>query len=363
MPGTCGIFLRMSDSSLIGKRKLDHIEICAEEKLERITYSARTTLLECIELLPLYFPTRSIDKIETKIQFLSTTINAPIMVSAMTGGIDIARKMNRILASACQQLGIPLAFGSGRIMIEDPSTAPSFKVRDLAPGIPIIANVGIAQAEVLPVEKLKWLVEEMEADALAIHINFAMEAFQPEGNRQPATVVETILRIKSEVNFPIIIKEVGAGFSPQQLELLKQCGADWIDVAGAGGTNWIKIETLRSDPRTGMTVGPFNEWGFPTAASVMWAVKAGHEKIIASGGITNGLEAAKAMAIGARICGIALPILRKLLAEGEDAMLDYLKATIDQLKIAAYLCGISSVKQFSNVPFVLSGKLKDWISP
>jgi isopentenyl-diphosphate delta-isomerase len=352
----------MSEKDLIGKRKLDHIEICAEEKLERITYNRRTTLLECIELLPLCFPTHSIDRIETKIQFLSATINAPIMVSAMTGGIEQAGRMNRVLASACQQLGIPLAFGSGRIMIEDPSTARSFKVREIAPSIPLIANIGIAQAEVLPVDKLKWLVEEMEADALAIHVNFAMEAFQPEGNRQPAAVVETILRIKSEVNFPVIVKEVGTGFSPQQLELLKQCGADWIDVAGAGGTNWIRIEALRGDARTGMTAAPFSEWGFPTAAGVMWAVKAGHEKIIASGGITSGLEAAKAMAIGARLCGIALPVLRKLFGEGEEAVLDYLETMIDQLKTAAYLCGIGNVKQLGSVPFIIRGELKDWMS-
>jgi len=351
----------MKSDGLIGKRKFDHIKICSEHPLELITYTQRKTLLECIELLPSDFPQKSPEEIETKTQFLSTTINAPIMVSAITGGTDEGEKFNRTIASICQSIGIPFAFGSGRIMIDDPSTAKSFYVRDLAPDIPLIANIGIAQAEEVPTSKLKWLVEELEADSLAIHVNFAMETFQPEGNRKPASVFDTIARIKEEVNFPIIVKEVGTGFTPGQLEILRQTGADWVDVAGSGGTNWLKIEVLRANEENKKTAEPFLEWGFPTAATLLWAVRTGHEKIIASGGITNGFEVAKAMVLGAKVCGIALPVLRIFYNSGQEGVKNYLQRVINQIKICCSLCAISNVKQFSNVPYLIKGELKEWM--
>jgi len=353
----------MSEEVSIAKRKLDHLKLCAEEEIEHVTYVEKTTLFDCVELLPLYFPTRALDRIDTKIQFLSKSVNAPIMISAITGGVSRAVSINRTLAEVCQQLNIPLCLGSARAMLEDPSLSSSFKLRDIAPDIPIIANIGISQAEEIEADKLIWLMEEIQADALAVHINFAMEAVQPEGNKQPATVVETILRIKSEVKFPIIVKEVGTGFSLQQLELLKECEADWVDIAGSGGTNWIKIEALRGDKKTRQAAAPFYEWGVPTAASLIWAGKAGHEKIIASGGIRNGLDVAKALALGARLCGVALPVIRILSELGKEGIFNYLCNIIDQLKIATYFCGIDSVKLLNNVQFILTGKLKDWLSP
>jgi hypothetical protein len=231
----CGIFTPMSRHDQTARRKLDHIKLCSDEEIDKVSYVEKSTLLECVEILPVYFPTCPLDKIDTKAAFLGKTVSAPVMISAITGGAAEAAGLNRTLAEVCQELGIPFGLGSGRIMFEDPASAESFKVRSAAPGIPIIANIGISQAEELSGEQLTWMVTELEADALAIHINFAMEAFQPEGDRQPATVVETILRIKSEVTFPIIVKEVGTGFSMQQLELLKTCDVEWLDVAGAGG--------------------------------------------------------------------------------------------------------------------------------
>jgi isopentenyl-diphosphate delta-isomerase len=359
----CGIFTPMSRHDQTARRKLDHIKLCSDEEIDKVSYVEKSTLLECVEILPVYFPTCPLDKIDTKAAFLGKTVSAPVMISAITGGAAEAAGLNRTLAEVCQELGIPFGLGSGRIMFEDPASAESFKVRSAAPGIPIIANIGISQAEELSGEQLTWMVTELEADALAIHINFAMEAFQPEGDRQPATVVETILRIKSEVTFPIIVKEVGTGFSMQQLELLKTCDVEWLDVAGAGGTNWIKIEALRADDRIRQVVAPFLEWGVPTAVSLIWAKKAGHEKIIASGGIRNGLEAAKALALGARMCGLALPVLRIIPKYGKSGVLSYLTSVIDQLKVATYLCGVDSARQLSNVQFVIRDELRDWFFP
>ena len=352
----------MSGKNITEKRKLDHIRICEEEDTGNISCSAdKTTLFECVELLPVGFPACSLDEIDTKTPFLSTTISAPFMVSAMTGGVREAEALNKTFAQACQELGLPMGFGSARAMIEDPSLAGSFKVRDVAPDIPLIANIGIAQAVDIPSDRLAWVVEEMQADALAVHINFAMEAVQPEGNRLPAAVAETISRIKSEIDFPIIIKEVGTGFTQPQLAQLAQCGADWIDVAGAGGTSWVKIEALRGDESRKQAARPFFDWGIPTAASLVYAGKAGIHNIIASGGIRNGLEAAKAMALGADLCGAALPVLQAHHARGAQGVRQFLETLIDQLKVTAYLCGVSSTSRFKDVPTVIKGELKDWM--
>jgi len=342
---------------------MDHIKLCSDEEIDKISYIEKSTLFGCVELLPVYFPMCPIEKIDTKTAFLGKTVSAPLMISAITGGAPEVTALNRTLAEVCQELRIPFGLGSGRIMFEDPASAESFRVRDAAPDIPIIANIGISQAEELSGEQLTWMVEELKADALAVHINFAMEAFQPEGDRQPAMVVETILRIKSEVSFPIVVKEVGTGFSLQQLELLKTCDAEWLDVAGAGGTNWIKIEALRSDEKIRQVVGPFLEWGVPTAVALIWAKKVGHEKVIASGGIRDGLEAAKALALGARMCGLALPVLRIMPKYGKGGVINYLRNVIDQVKVATFLCGIDSTKQLSNVQFVIKDELRDWFFP
>ena len=358
-----GILAPMSGKNTTEKRKLDHIRICEEEDTASISFSSdKTTLFECVELLPRGFPACSPDDIDTKTPFLSTTISAPFMVSAMTGGVQEATAMNKTFARACQELGLPMGLGSARAMIEDPALADSFKVRDVAPDIPLIANIGIAQAVDISPDRLAWVVKEMQADALAVHINFAMEAVQPEGNRQPAAVVEAISRIKSEIDFPLIIKEVGAGFTQPQLEQLAQCGADWIDVAGAGGTSWVKIEALRGDDTSKQVARPFFDWGIPTAASLVYAARAGAANIIASGGIRNGLEAAKAMALGAGLCGAALPVLRAHHAQGEEGVKQVLETLIGQLKIATCLCGVGSTSRLKDVPTVIRGDLRDWLA-
>jgi isopentenyl-diphosphate delta-isomerase len=365
MPAPCGMVLAMGDKEAndpIGRRKLDHLRLCMNEEIEKIAYVEKRTLLDCVEILPLYFPTCPLEKIETKVQFLGKSVGAPVMITAITGGVADSRALNRTLAEVCQQLNLPLGLGSARAMIEDPSLSDTFKVRDVAPAIPLIANIGIAQAEELSAEKLTRMMVELQADALAVHVNFAMEAFQPEGNRQPAAVVETILRIKKELAYPVIVKEVGTGFSLQQLELLGSCDSEWLDVAGAGGTNWIKIEALRGDKKTKQVASAYGEWGIPTAVSLIWAKKAGHKRIIASGGIRDGLEVAKALALGAQMTGVALPVLRIVPKFGKEGVVNYLTNVIGQLKVAAYLCGVDSVRQLANVQTVIRQELRDWLT-
>jgi len=345
------------------RRKGDHIGLCVERDPAEICYGpGRSTLLECVELVPGQFPAVALEEVDTRIPFLSTTIGAPVMVSAITGGSREAGRINLQLAEVCQELRIPLGLGSCRAMLDDPAAAPSFQVRDAAPDIPVVANIGLAQAQALPVERLLWVVEETGADALAVHVNFAMEAVQPEGTRTPAPLVETVARIKAEARFPVIVKEVGTGFTRGQLDLLRESEADWIDVAGAGGTSWVKVEALRGGEEERLRAAPFHDWGVPTAAAVAWASAAGHERIIASGGIRDGLMAAKAMALGARLCGIALPVLRELERGGKKAALAYLRRVIDQLRIAAYLCGETNVAQLRNVPWLVKGELRDWLA-
>ena len=349
----------MGDS---GGRKMDHLRLCTAPDPGPVSYPPdRSTLLECVELLPAGFPVVPVGRIDTATEFLGRQVSAPVLVSAMTGGPARAGEINGALARVCQALRIPLALGSGRPVLDRPDRARTFDVRDDAPDIPIVANIGIAQAATVPPDRIASMVKMMRADALYVHVNFAMEALQPEGDVVPAEVEETIQKLVAGAGCPILVKEVGCGFSPGQVEVLKRTGARWIDVAGAGGTSFIAIEGQRGGDRGARLAGTFGRWGWPTAACVGWASRLGVANLIASGGLRNGYDVARAIALGASMAGMALPVVRALEAGGEDGARSFLETVIHELRLAAHLAGVRSAAGLRSVPRILREPLASWL--
>jgi isopentenyl-diphosphate delta-isomerase len=344
------------------ERKLDHIRLCTADDPSPVSYPpGRTTLLECIELMPRGFPVVAAEDVDMHVTFLGKRVAAPVFVSAMTGGPRRAGELNRQLARVCQRMGLALALGSGRPLLRDETLADSYDVRAEAPDIPLLANIGIAQAAGLPTERLAWLVERTRADALVVHVNFAMEAIQPEGDRDPGPVAETLSRLKRELGSPVVVKEVGCGFTRAQLELIAGTGVDWIDVAGAGGTSWIRIEGLRGTIEDRRLAATFSTWGIPTAASLGWAAQLGLGNVIASGGVRTGLDVARSLVMGARLAGMALPLIRALDGAGEQGLERCLSGVIRELALAVHLCGRRSVSGMRDVDHIVLEPLRSWL--
>ena len=345
-----------------GERKLDHLRLCTAPDPGPISYPPdRGTLLDCVEILPAGFPVVPVAGIDSGASFLGRAVSAPLMVSAMTGGPSRSGEINRSLARVCQSLRIPLSLGSARPLLDDPDRAPTFDVRDEAPDVPIVANIGIAQAGIVPPARLASLVKRIRADALCVHVNFAMEALQPEGDVVPPGVEETIARLKGEVGCPLLVKEVGGGFSPGQLEVLARTGVDWIDVAGAGGTSFVAIEGLRGGDSGQRLAGTFARWGWPTAACLGWAARMGVKSLIASGGLRTGLDVARALVLGASMAGMALPVVRALDAGGEEGAMSFLMSVIREIRLATHLAGLGRTADLRCVPRFVREPLRSWL--
>jgi isopentenyl-diphosphate delta-isomerase len=247
----------------------------------------------------------------------------------MTGGYNDARDINRSLAEAAQKHGLADGVGSQRAMIENPELKSTYEVRDIAPEIPLLANIGAFQLKKYSFEQIESIVSSIEADALAVHLNPLQEVIQGEGDTDYSGVLDALAKTCEKLTVPVIVKETGAGISQDVAIKLKKTGVKWIDVAGSGGTSWSKVEYLRASAVPG-----FENWGIPTVHSIIEC--RGVLPLIASGGIRDGIQAAKAIALGADMVGAAYPFI-KTLREGK---LDkYIELFQKQMRICAYLTG------------------------
>jgi isopentenyl-diphosphate delta-isomerase len=343
----------------IENRKQDHIELALLPQSQ----GPLTTLFEDAVIVHNALPNISYEKIDTSTTFLGFKLSAPIIISGMTGGTEKAYELNKKLAQVAEEFRIALGVGSQRAMIENPSLINTYRVvRETAPSIPIISNIGFAQLKKLSMEQVESLVTSIEANALAIHLNAAQELVQLEGDRDFEDVVSVIEKLTHRLSVPIIIKEVGNGLSKEVVETLYAIGIRVFDVAGAGGTNWVRIELMRiakSDKKASLYGEPFVTWGIPTAASICEARAVANEIIvIGSGGIRTGVDVAKAIALGADIVGIAQPFLRSIIVGGGR---EYVSSLLAQLKVVMALTGVRSVMELQNVPIVIMGRLAQWI--
>ncbi|MCS7125602.1 MAG: type 2 isopentenyl-diphosphate Delta-isomerase [Aigarchaeota archaeon] len=342
-------------------RKRDHIRICVEEDVD---FKKKTTWLEYVELVHNPLPELNVDDIVLEAKFLEKNFNYPIIIEAMTGGVPEALEINSNLARAASELNIPLGLGSQRAGIYNPDLRQTYRiVRDIAPDIFVIGNIGGVQLAVEGVELAEKAVEMVNADALAIHLNSLQEQIQVGGTATFRGVVKAIEKTVERLSVPVIVKEVGCGIPMKVAKILESIGVKAIDVAGAGGTNWTLIEKIRAefsgDTEKKMLAEVFLEWGIPTAASVIEVASTVKIDVVASGGVRTGLDIAKSISIGASMAGIARPLLKPA-QENVQSILEYLMRLIKELKTAMYLVGCRNIFELKNAEKVLTGPLLEW---
>jgi isopentenyl-diphosphate delta-isomerase len=341
----------------ISRRKLDHIDLCADENVE---YRGKTTLLEEVEFLHDSLPELAIDAIDVSSEVMGKTLAAPLLITGMTGGAERASEINQTLAAVAQQLGIAFGVGSQRAMMRRPELAETYRVREVAPDILLFGNIGAVQAAESSTAELQDLVGAIDADALCVHLNPGQEMIQPEGDRDFTGCVDAVARLVEELDVPVIAKETGCGLGPRALDKLKNAGVEWVDTSGAGGTTWVGVETLRTTPEKADLGELFWDWGVPTGAAIHYAAER-NLRVIGSGGLRTGLDAARAIALGADLAGMALPWLKAAYNEGPDAALQFGRTTIQAIKIACLLTGSANLAALRNAPRILGPNLRRWM--
>src|SRR4030095_15850278 len=301
------------------QRKREHLELC----LDTTSVTGRFgTGLDRYSFVHNALPELDIDEIDVSTKFLGTQLQAPILISSMTGGFALARQVNRNLAAAAQRLGLAMGVGSQRVAIEEPSVADSFEVRDVAPDILLLSNLGAVQLNYgYTVDHCRRAVEMIGADALILHLNVLQEAVQPEGNRNFSGLTEKIAGICRDLGVPVVAKEVGSGISAEVALRLARAGVKAIDVAGKGGTSWYAVEASRA-AKAGQPVDfSFADWGIQTDRSLIAVREVLPEMtLIASGGIRSGLDMAKAIALGADMAALGQPLLAPALESTETVV-------------------------------------------
>ncbi len=338
--------------SEIENRKSEHLRVCIEENVE---FQQLTSGLEKYRFTHCCLPELDRSDIELGTTFLGKSLGAPILISSMTGGTELAHLVNTRLATVAQRYGLAMGVGSQRIALEQPELAPTFAVRSLAPDILLLANLGAVQLNYgCGLEDCLKLVELLEADALILHLNPLQEWVQSGGDSNFKGLLAKIHQICAQLPVPVIAKEVGNGISAPMAKQLIEAGVAAIDVAGAGGTSWAKVESQRAKDNRQRYLGQvFADWGLPTAECIT-AIRALNSTIplIASGGLKNGLDIAKAIALGADLGGLARPFLIAAI-ESEAAVDEWVKFLIAELEIVLFCTGQPNLSALKN-----SGVLK-----
>jgi isopentenyl-diphosphate Delta-isomerase len=340
---------QVTETPTTESRKVDHIRINLERDVQ---FPRLTTGLEQYRFLHQALPELDLNEIDMTVRLVGKTISAPLLVSSMTGGTEMARRLNRNLAEAAQAHGIAMGVGSQRAAVEDPNLAYSYQVRDIAPDVVLFANIGAVQFNYgYGVDQCRRAVDMIEADALILHFNVLQEAVQPEGDTNFAGLLSKVEEVAKNVGVPVIAKEVGWGFSEKNARQLAEAGCAAIDVAGAGGTSWSEVEYHRAPTAFHARVArSFADWGIPTADAVQYAVKgAPNLDIIASGGLKDGIDVAKCVALGAKAGGLAGTFLKAadISVEAVDDLIRELKA---QIRIAMLCSGARTIQDLQNTP-------------
>jgi len=338
-------------------RKLDHLRICAEKDVE-----SGDTGFGDIRLVHNALPECDMRAIDLSTRFLGHTLSSPLFISAMTGGHPGTKETNARLARIAEQFGIGMGVGSQRAALENPGLCDTFSVvRDEAPHAFLVANLGAVQLRDHGVAWAEKAVEMIDADAIAIHLNFLQEAIQPEGDHNATGCLAAITDLCAEIKTPVIVKETGCGISR---EVARQCwgaGVRAIDIGGWGGTSWAAVESVRAGESSNAqdrhlkSLGEnFAEWGIPTAVSLYEVIRTG-SPVIASGGIRNGIDMAKCFAFGADLCGMALPLLKPAL-ESDEALTDCIGMFHRELVGSMFLCGASRISDMRKARVYTTGK-------
>lgn len=344
--------------SPIAARKADHIDLCATGD---VGFRSKTTLFEAVELVHDALPEIAVRDISTEISLLGKSLRAPLVIAAMTGGTERAREINRELARIAEERGYAFGLGSQRAILKG-EPRETYEVRDVAPTTLVLGNIGGVQAKSLDTATIASLVDLVGADALCVHLNPAMEIVQPGGDRDFRGVLEAMERLVVELSVPVVAKETGCGIGPSAARKLIDAGVRHVDVSGAGGTSWVAVEAARAKGQEQSLGNAFRDWGVPTAASVMVcrSERPRFKSIIATGGVSNGIEVAKALALGAHAAGIARPVLQAFLSGGRQGALAFLDNVEAELRATMLLVGAPDIPSLRKAPFLLGPELERW---
>jgi len=342
----------------IEARKADHLDLCATDD---VAYRRRTTLLEDVELMHQSLPELSLEEVDLSVALLGKTLRAPLVIVGMTGGHERAAEVNRGLASIAERRGYAFGLGSQRAMQKRPETASTYQVRDVAPNVLLFGNVGAVQVAQQSTAQIRELVDAVGADALCVHLNPAQELIQPEGDRDFRGCVDAIGRLVKELGVPVVAKETGNGISRRTAQQLMNAGVRHVDVSGAGGTSWVGVETLRAEGQQRALGELLWDWGVPTAAAVSYATQAGLTAI-ATGGMRTGLDAARAIALGATAAGYARNVFKAFVEGGEPQAEAFLSGVERELRTIMLLTGSRTLEDLRSAPKMLGPGLQRWLA-
>jgi len=325
----------------ISSRKSEHIKV----NLEKDVHSGITNGLELFSFDHEALPEIDLSQIDTSVDIFGKLLDTPLLISSMTGGTEEAITINRNLAMAAEERKIALGLGSQRAALEDPKLATSYKVREFAPNTLLFANLGAIQLNYgVSIEDCKRIVEMIQADGLILHLNPLQEAIQKGGNVNFKDLSIKINAVCMNVDFPVIVKEVGWGISKRTARIISECGVSAIDVAGAGGTSWSQVEMHAAKELSRKNLASlFREWGISTAESIRNVKEISPEMpIIASGGLYNGLDMAKCYGLGAKLAGAAGLFLRSA-TRGVDEVIEVIDQLRDQIRTIMFATGSSKI--------------------
>lgn len=340
------------------QRKDQHLDLVLTESVER---QGVTTLFEHVHLVHDALPELSIDEISLETVVLGKALRAPLMLTGMTGGTERAGAINRDLAAAAQARGVALGVGSQRAMHATPARSSTFRLRDVAPDVLLFGNVGAQQIEPMGVAGVRALMESIDADGICVHLNPGQELVQPGGDRSFRGCLDAIRRLADVLGPRVWVKETGCGLSRSVAQRLVAAGVGGLDVSGAGGTSWTRVEQLRAKGAQEQLGAELAGWGIPTAAAVASISDLG-VPVVASGGLRSGTDVTKALALGATLGGMALPFLRAQNSGGREGVEEAISAVETSLRATMLLTGSGSVAALRTKPRVLTGDLPTWIS-
>ena len=343
-------------SGEITNRKADHIRIALQEQVEvplrHAGSGAPVGAWDRVRLVHQALPELNAADVDTRVEFLGKQLSMPLLIGSMTGGTQEAGEINQRLAAAAQATGVGMCLGSQRVMIEKPETTSTFAVRKVAPDVLLVANIGAVQLNysVAPTD-IRNMADAVDADAVVFHLNAAQEAVQPEGDTKFADLTAKMADAMPQIGKPCGVKEVGGGMSIGAVQHFAKLPLAFIESAGRGGTSWTKIEGMRAPGVTSEMGELFADWGVPTVTSLLACVRYGSSgvPVMASGGLRSGLDAARAIALGARVTAMALPML-KAAAHGTDAIIDVINRFRQTLATAMFLVGARTITDLQRVP-------------
>jgi isopentenyl-diphosphate delta-isomerase len=328
-------------------RKADHLRICLEESVQ---FQQTTNGLENYKFTHCCLPEINRDEIDLTTSFLGKKLAAPLLISSMTGGTEFAGEINQRLAKIAQYYNIAMGVGSQRVAVEDPQVGKTFAVRSHAPDALLFANLGAVQLNYeYGIDQCEKVIDLLAADALILHLNPLQECVQTKGDTNFRGLLAKIAKLCKKLPVPVIAKEVGNGISGEMAQKLIDAGVAGIDVAGAGGTSWAKVESERAQDAMQRRLGQtFTDWGIPTAECIVNVREVAPDvPLIASGGLRDGLEVAKAIALGADLAGLAMPFLQAA-AVSEAALHELVQVLMAEITTVLFCTGNATLKDLKH---------------